>query len=256
MRDERERDGVNARIALQLAAHQLGQFPVVASGEVFADFAQLLFDDMEIIDQPFGGGRDGTLFANGLGERAVGRDQLPPVLFEARQESSATARPLRHHMLRGERRGVLFETLDAEQLFANRRLVARLRSAARAPEQESQKWCGAHPSQPRGFDRRTACGVPPRLASALLFRCLIAPEVCHRSGHVLSRGRRKKAASPTVRAREEVRNDECGMMNERQLAFYSSFIIPHSSFLPALAHGWASAMKNAGAGSSCVRSPV
>src|SRR3712207_8610665 len=36
---------------------------------------------------------------------------------------------------------------------------------------------------------------------------------------------------PDGGAQVRMMNDECGMMNERQAAFYSSFITPHSSLL-------------------------
>ncbi len=131
MRDEGQRQRIDARVARQLAALKLRQLAVVADRQVFAYLAQLVFDDVEVIDEPLGCGRDGALPANRLGERTVGREKLARVIFEARQERAAAPRPFRHLVLGGERRGVLLKALAAEQLFADGGLVRGSGGAAK-----------------------------------------------------------------------------------------------------------------------------
>ena len=48
----------HAGIADQRTAAQLGKLAVVARRQVGADFADLLFDEMVVVEQPFRGGRD------------------------------------------------------------------------------------------------------------------------------------------------------------------------------------------------------
>ena len=55
MRDVGPRDPEDARIAFQRAIGELGQLPIESARQVIANFANLLFDDMKVIDQPLGG---------------------------------------------------------------------------------------------------------------------------------------------------------------------------------------------------------
>ena len=48
--DECECDGVDAGIASEFTGFEFGQFVVIAARQVCADFAQLLFDDMEVVN--------------------------------------------------------------------------------------------------------------------------------------------------------------------------------------------------------------
>ncbi len=126
VRDERERDGVDARVVGEFPRGELGQFVVKTLGQVFADFAQLLLDDVEVIDQPLGGGRDGAPLAHRLGERAVGVDEHAPVLLQPRQEPPPAPPAGVDAVLGRQRRRVLLQALDAVQLVANRLLIASL----------------------------------------------------------------------------------------------------------------------------------
>ena len=56
VRDQLERNAVDARIACTVPVRHLGQLMVVAVREVLLDETQLLLHDVEIIEQPFGGG--------------------------------------------------------------------------------------------------------------------------------------------------------------------------------------------------------
>src|SRR5436190_11737570 len=48
--DQRQRDGIDARVACKNAAFEFGQLFVVALGQVSADLAKLLFDNMKVVD--------------------------------------------------------------------------------------------------------------------------------------------------------------------------------------------------------------
>jgi hypothetical protein len=123
VRDERERDGVDARVVCEFTRGKLGQFVVITLGQVFADFAELLFDDVKVIDQPFGGGRDRAPAAHRLGERAVGGDEQAPVLLQPRQKPPAATPPGIDSVFGCQRRRVLLQAFNAIQLFTNRLLI-------------------------------------------------------------------------------------------------------------------------------------
>ena len=62
--DQRDRKRIDTRIVFEVAGGELWKFVVITLGQVLANLAHLLFDDMEIINQPFSRGRDDMLFAN------------------------------------------------------------------------------------------------------------------------------------------------------------------------------------------------
>src|SRR4030095_867011 len=55
VRDQLERNRVDTRVAFQFTVGEFWQFVVVALGEILTNFAQLFFDDVIVVDQPFGG---------------------------------------------------------------------------------------------------------------------------------------------------------------------------------------------------------
>jgi|GEM_PF-5368555 len=88
--------------------------------------------------EPFGGGRDGAPAAHRLGERAVGRDEQPPVLLQPRQKPPA-ASPTGIDSVPGrQRRRVLLQALDAIQLVTNRLLVASFGRTRQTPQESRQ----------------------------------------------------------------------------------------------------------------------
>ena len=58
MSNKSPRDSEDARIALEWPTRQLRQQAIVARWEIVLDLADLLIDDMEIVEQPFRGRRD------------------------------------------------------------------------------------------------------------------------------------------------------------------------------------------------------
>ena len=81
--DERPGHAEHAGIAGQRTAAQLGELAVVAGRQVGADLADLLFDEMVVVEQPFRGGRDRTALVGGLGDAAVGSQQHAFVVGQA-----------------------------------------------------------------------------------------------------------------------------------------------------------------------------
>ena len=56
-----------------------------------ANVRDLRVDEMEVVEEPFGGGRDESARAQIVGERPIGAGEDAGVLLEARKEASRTA---------------------------------------------------------------------------------------------------------------------------------------------------------------------
>ena len=61
MRDRFQCDVVDARQTRRWAVQQTWQLPAVASRQMFSGGADLLFDQIKVVEQPFSGGRDTTV---------------------------------------------------------------------------------------------------------------------------------------------------------------------------------------------------
>ena len=118
---------VHARVAGQRPLGQLGQLAVEPGREVVADLAQLLVDDVKVVDQPFRRRRDRALLADGGGDDAVRLAEHATVVLDARQQAPPPARPVRDGLGRRQALGVLLESLDAEELGTDRALARRRR---------------------------------------------------------------------------------------------------------------------------------
>src|SRR6185369_4524033 len=95
---------------------------VVTLREVLANLAQLLFDDVVIVDEPFGGGRDGAAVANRFDECFVNSFEPTSVVFETRQKLGAALFG-DGLVFGGECLSVLLETFDTEDLSLKRLFV-------------------------------------------------------------------------------------------------------------------------------------
>ena len=73
-------DAVNAGVAGQYAFGQFGQLPVIAFRQVGEDIADLLVDDMKIIQQPFRRRGDGMLPIYCMGDGFIGIQQQLVIL--------------------------------------------------------------------------------------------------------------------------------------------------------------------------------
>jgi len=95
---------------------------IIALGQVLPDLAQLFFDDVIVVDQPFSGGRDRATFTQRVDECFVCGFEFATVVFEARQEL-CVAFASYGFVFGSECLCVLFETFDAEELCLERLLV-------------------------------------------------------------------------------------------------------------------------------------
>src|ERR1700687_4351302 len=79
----------HARIAIEGPARQLGQQPIESRREVLAHLADLIFDEVVVVDQPFGSGGDRAAFSHGCDDGAIGREQGRLIVPEPYAERGA-----------------------------------------------------------------------------------------------------------------------------------------------------------------------
>ena len=89
---------------------------IVGVRQVVADLADLLLDDMEVVDEPLRRWCRQRFLAGGPRERPVCLEQDPAVVRETRQHRAADPGILGDSLSSREGLGVLLEPLDAEQL--------------------------------------------------------------------------------------------------------------------------------------------
>ena len=87
MRGERPRDAVDAGQPDQWTAVECGQLTKKTGRQQSADVADLLFNDVKVVEQPFGGWRDRALLVDGDGNCLVGTDQHPLIVGAAPGET-------------------------------------------------------------------------------------------------------------------------------------------------------------------------
>ena len=110
------------RVAREVALGELGELAVVVRGQVVADLAELLVDDVEVVDEPLGGRRDRAFVLDRPGQDAVRLQQDAAVLGDARPDGASPAGRVGDRLGGGQRLGVLLEALDAEELGEDRLL--------------------------------------------------------------------------------------------------------------------------------------
>ena len=81
--DQLQRHGVDPRHAGHLARRELGQLAVVPPRQVVPHAADLGLDQVEVVEQPLGGGGEELAAVHVVGEDAVGVAQHPGVVVEA-----------------------------------------------------------------------------------------------------------------------------------------------------------------------------
>ncbi len=123
MSNNSQRDGVNARIARKIAGCEFRQFTVVAFRQILPNFAQLFFNNVKIVNQPFSRRRDGLFIANRIGQRTVCGDENTSVFFKTRKQFAKPFRLGDIFLLGGENRRKLLKSLDAEKFGANRLVI-------------------------------------------------------------------------------------------------------------------------------------
>ena len=80
-------------IARERPVGELRQLAVEAGRQVLADLADLLFDDVVVVEQPLGGRRDRPALARGSRDGAIRREQYRLVVTQPRAERRATNGP-------------------------------------------------------------------------------------------------------------------------------------------------------------------
>ncbi len=114
---------------------QARQFPAVALGQMPLGGADLILDQIEVIEQPFPGRRDPAVLRDRDHEQPADADQDGFIVLEASQQ--AIRRVSGHQEVRvGEPLAVLFHLYGAEEFGAQRRFVAAIargQTVSRAP---------------------------------------------------------------------------------------------------------------------------
>ena len=100
MRHHRPGDAEDARKAFERTFGQLGQAAIIAGRQVVLDLADLFVDDVIIVEQPFGGGRDGLSGARRLHDAAIGLAQNLGVVAQTCRERAALGEVRRNALRR------------------------------------------------------------------------------------------------------------------------------------------------------------
>ncbi len=125
VRNGLQRDVVHARTPGRRTVSQARQFQTVTLGQVLLGGANLLFDEIEIVEQPFASRRDAAVRRDRLRQQAAHADQGALVRRQPRQKP--VRRAPRRQLVRGrERPAMLRHLLGAEQLGSQRRLFVLL----------------------------------------------------------------------------------------------------------------------------------
>ena len=88
--------------------------------------ANLLLDEVEIVEDPLRCRRDATAALDGFGNQLVRVAEHDLVCGPSWQQSINVAAPRFHHVVRRQRFGMLFQLADAQQLGSQRLFVRRL----------------------------------------------------------------------------------------------------------------------------------
>ena len=162
--DERPDQPEHARVADQRTVGELRKLAVISRRQIGTDFADLLLDEMVVVEQPLGRRRNGPAVISRLRDVAIGLEQDTLVLPEPDSQRLARGDDGRDRLVGGKAFGVLLQTLDAEQLAANGIFIFpngnNGRESEDAPQQRFQ-WIPASSGTTRGQPQ--GCGTPVRM---------------------------------------------------------------------------------------------
>ena len=88
MRYKRPGDAEHPRVAGERAVSEFGQFSIEARWQIDANFANLLFDDVIIIEQPLSRGRNRATRVYGGCDVSIGGEQNRRVVVQSRRQRS------------------------------------------------------------------------------------------------------------------------------------------------------------------------
>ncbi len=130
--DERCGDRVDARVTAELSPGKVRKLPLVVRGKVLTDFADLVEDEMEIVEEPFGSRRDGLAALGPRDDRRVNHPELAVVLLEAAPHRASPPRPKAAEV--GGRQSSRFgvQTLASVQLRPDRLFLPQVAPEFRA----------------------------------------------------------------------------------------------------------------------------
>ena len=157
--DERDRELVDARIARERPAGELRQLAVVAAGEALAHLADVLLDDVEVVEQPLARGSDVHIAVGGGGETRVRVVQNAAGLVQPGEEAGSppTGAALDQTLAGRHRAGTIREVLGAQQLAADRpaeHLVRGIDATGEDAGEEGRRRCGSDGRASEGDIRR------------------------------------------------------------------------------------------------------
>ena len=143
MGDQFEHNVVNARKSGRRAVQETRQLPAVAPGQMPPGQLNLLFDQVEVVQQPFGGGGDDAAWIHSQGRSIEGPEH---VLVLAQPGQQPVGTPPRDHLVAGgESLGMARQLFDAEQLGPQRRFArAWARTLMRRPPVLNAQWQSLH----------------------------------------------------------------------------------------------------------------
>ena len=104
-------------------AGEFRQLAVIARRQVIADLANLLFDQVIVVQQPLGCRYHATAVGQFRSTGAVGRKQYLGVVVQPAMQGQHGGRLAADSLGGGQGVGVLFEAFDAEQFFAYRGVI-------------------------------------------------------------------------------------------------------------------------------------
>jgi hypothetical protein len=148
VRDERDRQLVDARVSGERSIGEHRQLAVVAAREALVDLPDVLAHHVEVVQQPFARGTDVAIGRDDFGELLARLIQHHPGLVQARQEGRArtTAACGQHVLALREPGRALTEPVGAERLppeWSGEQLLGAFRRARiQASEQSRDRWSG------------------------------------------------------------------------------------------------------------------
>ena len=141
MRDERDRQLVDTGVSWQRATRQLGELAVVPARQTLPYFADVLLDDVEVVQQPFAGRAYVDISVGGFRQPGMNVVQDLAGLIETRQQPGPTRRATSLYDLLSGRNllGPFREMLGAQQLAADRTSEQLIGSAGAAGAESGQE---------------------------------------------------------------------------------------------------------------------
>jgi hypothetical protein len=117
--DESPCEAEDSGVAFEMSLGKFRQVPVEAGVQIALDLTELLFHDVEVVDDPFRRGRDRALLVESTSDRAISGEQYASVLCYPWRDAGPSA-PGRDAVRSREAPRMLFQSLGPEKFRANR----------------------------------------------------------------------------------------------------------------------------------------